>query len=354
MNDDYLWDRSGDPDPEVHRLEKLLREFRHDRPLRELPERVSVFGRLWLWFPMARLAVAASVLATVAGAWLALHLRNPVRPSAGGSTVHTEPSWNVASLEGAPKVGSSAVAKTARLAVGEWLETNGESRARISVNAVGQVEVDPNTRLRLIETRATEHRLALARGTIHAMIWAPPGEFLVDTPSAVAIDLGCAYTLSVDDQGAGLVRVTFGWVGFRNAGRESFVPESALCATRPGVGPGTPYFADAPLELRAALAKLDFEKLTPESRESDLEVVLSRARKRDALTLWHLLSRVDGTDRERVYRRLAKLVPPPEGVTRQGVLAGDRKMLDLWWDQLGLGDTSLWRRWEHDWAGQSR
>ena len=65
------------------------------------------------------------------------------------------------------------------------------------------------------------------RGTIHARIWAPPRFFFVNTPSAVAIDLGCEYTLQVDDAGAGLMRVTPGWVGFESDGRESFVPEGA-------------------------------------------------------------------------------------------------------------------------------
>ena len=34
-----------------------------------------------------------------------------------------------------------------------------------------------------------------------ARIWAPPRLFYVNTPSAVAEDLGCAYTLEVDDLG---------------------------------------------------------------------------------------------------------------------------------------------------------
>jgi hypothetical protein len=25
-------------------------------------------------------------------------------------------------------------------------------------------------------------------------------------------------------------------------------------------------------------------------------------------------------------------------------------MLDLWWNQLGLGDASLWRTWERSWS----
>ena len=67
-------------------------------------------------------------------------------------------------------------------------------------------------------------RVALDHGTIHAFIWAPPGQFVVDTPSARAVDLGCSYTLQVDASGAGLVRTALGWVGFQLNGRESFIP----------------------------------------------------------------------------------------------------------------------------------
>ena len=43
---------------------------------------------------------------------------------------------------------------------------------------------------------------------------------------------------------------------------------------------------------------------------------------------------------------MAELVPPPAGVTREGVLAGDRSMLDRWWEALGLGSVDWWRRWK--------
>ena len=63
----------------------------------------------------------------------------------------------------------------------------------------------------------------------------------------------------------------------------------------------------------------------------------------DALTLWHLLTRLTGAEREAVYDRMAALAPPPYGVTREGVLAGDHAMLERWWDALGFGQ-SPWRR----------
>ena len=44
-NDDYLWDRSGEADPEIQHLEKLLGKFRHDSPAPVFPEIVVRRGR---------------------------------------------------------------------------------------------------------------------------------------------------------------------------------------------------------------------------------------------------------------------------------------------------------------------
>jgi hypothetical protein len=356
MKDDYLWDGSGEPDPEIQRLESVLGRFRHRRPAPEFQEPLGFWERLRIGFRLPRLAVVAAVLLLVVGTWLAWRRVKPwggAGPNAGtnraSETAQPRPAWQVARVEGTVKVGSANLREIGRFPLGEWLETEAASRARISVATIGEVEVEPNTRLQLVEARSGQHRLALAHGTIHASIWAPPRQFFVETPSAVAVDLGCAYTLQVDDRGAGLLRVTFGWVGFELGGRESFIPAGALCKTRVGIGPGTPYYEDASGPFRTALEKLDFEAGPPEARAGVLSIVLAQARKRDALTLWHLLSRLSGPERGRVYARLAALVPPPAGVTREGIRRGDKHMLDTWWDQLGLGDTAWWRLWKRGW-----
>jgi hypothetical protein len=238
-------------------------------------------------------------------------------------------SWQVQSLNGAPLIDKKRMGDQGELVVGEWLETDGSSRAQIAVSSIGRVNVDENTRVRLVETEPTEHRLELARGKLSAMIWAPPRLFFVDTPSAVAADLGCAYTLEVDDRGAGILRVTAGWVALELKDRESMVPTGAACETRVDVGPGTPYFEDASKSFREALEQLDFG-YDAAARAAALNSLLSEARRRDTLTLWHLLARVEGDDRVRVYDKIAAFVPPPEGVTRDGILQLDETMLDRW------------------------
>src|SRR6185369_1994785 len=103
----------------------------------------------------------------------------------------------------------------------------------------------------------------------------------------------------------------------------------AACETRPGIGPGTPYFEDAAAAFREALKKVDFDQ-DAAARSAALTALLDQARVRDTLTLWHLLARVEGEDRVHVYEKMAALVPPPPGVTREGVLRLDQQMLDTW------------------------
>ena len=347
MSDKYLWDRTGPPDPEIVRLEHLLGTLRSTGPVRPpvIARSQPSPRRVTRWF-MAPLAAAATItIAALGFTWRASVQHQHHESSA--------PAWSVARVSGAPRVASRAIGDASRLAVGQWLETDAQARAQIDVADVGRVHVDPQTRVRLISTRNGEYRMQLARGTLHALIWAPPGQFFVDTPSSTAVDLGCAYTLQVDDTGAGLVRVESGWVGFEWRGREAFIPAGAVCATRPGIGPGTPHYDDVFTSVKQALETLDFARTTPDLREAALTQVLDNARAQDAVTLWHLLSRVEpGAARDRVFDRLAALVPPPDGVTRDGIRAGQRDMLDRWWERLGLGAADWWRIWKQPWRDQ--
>jgi hypothetical protein len=328
----YLWDGSGPPDPHVARLEALLAQLRQPAVLPSLPRQERPARRLSRRVRVA-MATAAAALMVATLAWLTSD-----RPRA---------QWSVQTIAGNPIVDASEAnqARTAadRLAVGEWLVTDAVSRARISVAQIGRVDVEPNTRLQLTDVRGREHHLALARGGIHARIWAPPRLFLVNTPSATAIDLGCEYTLQVDDNGVGVIRVSSGWVAFESGARQAYIPAGARGTTRPGIGPGTPYYEDAPSGFGEALDVLDVEQKDSSRRAAALERILQSARSRDTLTLWHLLQRGTSSERARVYDRLASLVPPPQTVTRSAVLSGDRRALEQWWDLLGVDNTTWWK-----------
>lgn len=322
MNDRYLWDGSGEADPEIRELEKSLSGFRYrPRTLQdrssEVSERVRKGNRFWI----AIAAAAALVIAGITG----------LRRWEGFG--FTDSGWKI-SWDGSP---------ARSLRAGQIIET-GHSTAELNADFVGEVRLEAGSRMKVFRATGETQRLALKQGTIHAFIWAPPGQFVVDTPSARTIDLGCRYTLHVAPDGNGMLQVETGWVAFQWEKLESFIPEGAQCRTRAASGPGTPYYDDAPAALTRALSQFD-----QANSPAALRTVLTSARPRDALTVWHLLERTQGTERGEVFTRLGELVRLPETVTRQSVLRGDRSAIDASWDALGLGNTDWWREWKRRW-----
>jgi FecR protein len=331
MNEEYLWRGEGEPDPEVERLERRLAVFRyHPTAFTKWPATTQLHPAArplrhtlrWRYTMVA--ACAAMVLAmAIPLAWYSGHRRQ----------TH-ESGWIVSWNDSIPHA----------LSRGQIIETDKHSAAHLSAAAVGKVEVDPSSRLRLLESSQGEHRLELERGGIHAFIWAPPRQFLVNTPSATTVDLGCQYSLKIAPDGTGRLRVETGWVAFEWQHRESFIPAGATCLTRPRRGPGTPFFDDAPAELRQALSGFD-----KRGDNMDLQRALRAARPRDALSIWHLLTRTQGAQRSQVFARLSELVRVPPEVTPERILRGDPGAIDETWNALNLGDTAWWRSWKQAW-----
>ena len=340
MSDKYLWNRTGEPDPAVERLEHLLGGLRHRAgPLdyTRLPAAIPASGATWRWRRVVLAVAACSAVAMVAaGLWW----RSPqtVAPAAPPLSP-----WLAQSLTGTPTVAGAPLRGELRVGGEHVIETDRASTVRLTAAGVGMIDLGPGTRLRTLASGEGEYRLALDRGTLHAHIWAAPGSFAVETPSATALDLGCSYRLEAAPDGSGRLHVTLGWVGLGQHAVESLVPQGAVCALRPGAGPGTPYFDDAPGALVEALAAID--ATTGRMPGAALETALAAARPRDAFTLWHLLRRAAGADASRLYDRLAALAPPPAGVTRDLALAKDRAALEAWWNTFGLGNAELFGRW---------
>ena len=247
--------------------------------------------------------------------------------------------WRVRPVSGAPLVDAAILDDVAPIAREQWLTTDARSSAKLDVGAIGELHIEPNSRLHILETKTTEHRVELTEGTLHALIWAPPRLFFVETPSATAIDLGCAYTLSVDEEGASILEVTAGYVEMNLGNRIAVIPAGYRNKSLPGVGPGTPYSTDASAAFQKALDIIDFQQPT----HAEITTLLKESQAHDALTLWLLLFKFRDFDKEEVCDRLAELVPFPEHVTRDGVLKGDRDMMRRWGERFG-GEVMQFQR----------
>jgi len=323
MKDDYLWDRSGPPDPEIARLEEALAQWRY-QPAAGF--RGAAPRRPWS-APGARWMALAAALLVAISTWLM-----KVAPS-------VPTAWQVARVEGAAQVGRQAATVSMALGAGQVLRTGSGAALTLQADAMGTLDIGPDSEL----SAASNRRVELRHGALHAFIWARPRQFVVNTPSASAVDLGCEYTVTVNSSGDGLLRVAMGWVAFQTGDQEAFIPAGAECVTRRRSGPGIPYYQDAGQAFRQSLAAYEG------GRESALGDLLELSRPRDGLTLWHLLTRVRASDRGRVFGRFAQLVAVPAEVTRDAALAKDPRAIDRLWDALNLENADWWRGWERRW-----
>jgi hypothetical protein len=285
------------------------------------------------------LVAAAAVLAVVTGTLGGLLLSYRA-PSA----------WVVVPVTGTPTIAGAALTRRDRLGAGDWLVTDAFSRAELSVGRIGTAEVGPNSRVYLDRGGWTQHRLTLERGRLQVVISAPPRLFLVRTPSVLATDLGCAYTLEVDSAGASRLHVTAGWVELKQGDAVSLVPAGLVAEVAAGGRPGTPYPPELPADARAALLRLD----AGAGDAADLELIAAALpgpsdfitlRRQSGITLWHLLQRVGPELRQPVYQRLVALSAPPAGVTREGILALQRPMLERWRREL----SPMWSEEAQSW-----
>jgi hypothetical protein len=340
-SDAYLWDRSGTADEDIERLERVLHAVRF-RPDSRRGNHAESFARraaaesrppfaptdsrgYWSMF-----ALAAAVLLTLGVSLLALRSGRSQPENFTIAAEATDP-WSVVALQGEPRIDSMPFSDDATLPAGSWLETDAQSSASVRVADIGTVKLSPQTRLGLVQTSPREHRMDLKFGRIEAFILAPQRAFIVDTPLATAVDLGCQYVLEVDRaDGSATLRVTMGWVAFEQEGRAVQIPRDGMCRTYPRIGAGTPHYTDAPARLITALEAFDHH---PNDADA-LAIILDAARERDSLTLWHLLDRAGPAMNEQIARRLAHLAPPPDGVTIDGIVDRNPAMRSAWLESM--------------------
>lgn len=316
--DDALWTARGPLAEDLAKLEARLSHL----PLPAEPDWRQVprapVRPAFRPMPLVWAAAAALVVVALAGEWL-------VRDA-----------WRMEAIEG--RLTQRGPSLAGRLPVGGTCETDPSSRVRVQVPGLGDVELGPGTVLRRRAAGRGHARLALEHGTMHARIVAPPRVFVVETQVGVATDLGCEYTLSLDRERSGSLRVTHGRVAFHDHDREAFVPAGVWCPLSPeGVGvPRRDYASERFLELLSAYDQ-------PDCAASTLDSVLAAAEPSDALTLWHLLPRVARAEREQVARRMAELIELPADVPLARVLELDPTALDAWWAAIGMGAAHEWR-----------
>jgi len=238
--------------------------------------------------------------------------------------------WKVTSLSGTPYISNEAMAKLDSIRDGEYIITNDTSRAELLIADIGKVIVEPNTKLMIVKGEDGKNRLSVIYGTIDADMKKVENPVPVDLPSAVAMDDGGSYKLTVDGSGDGLFYVRSGQVEVVSGSKQSVVPAGNLVMTRKDKGVGTPFSENSSSVFKKALFNFDFGNCDV----SCVNTILNYADKNDAVSLVNLIQDVDNEYKNQVYAKVASFVAPPRPIPKDSIPFFDENEIEDWVEKI--------------------
>jgi len=303
----YAWDKTGSVDKELEHWENELARFRFQ------PARSGDKKRRWM-------VVAAVMLLAVGIAWNVYRARISALSEIAGDV----------SLNGAPAQAGQ------KLRPGDRLVTQAKAGATIRLGVQGSILVSERSALTLVKDSGRRRTIRIDYGAIQVSVSAPPYAFTVETAASVAHDMGCGYEITTNAEGVGSLRVTEGWVRLLSQGVESLVIEGSEAELRTPSGPGVPITRNAPRSIRVLA-----DRMTSGIAVTDflLDSALAEAQTSDAITLLNLLWRAPEHERSLIYRRLAELKAPPQGVSWDRFRKKDWTAVADWWPHLGFRES---------------
>jgi len=236
-------------------------------------------------------------------------------------------------------------ARTSTLAVGQALDLSGQQRALLQVAGIGRVQLEPGSRLRLLETSSGQHRVELQQGRMKARIWAPPGHFGVVGGGALLLDLGCEFELDIDPDRNGRLAVLSGWVQLERGGHEILVPQGYRLDFD-AQHLQTPVRVSANPDLRRALLRLDQALRIGTQVDASADTAAALAEHADVYSLLSLLTRHPELARTQLYPRLSEALDRPlDARERAAWAAGDSETINRAWQRLPQPPKAWWRHW---------
>ncbi len=210
-----------------------------------------------------------------------------------------------------------------KLSENDFLETDQISRFQIQIPQIGNVIIDPGTKVQ----RLAGNNIRLAKGSLLASKDGAKEFLTVEVPGAAIKDyyLGSNYRISTSGENKSVLEVFDGWVSVKTENNEMLVLSDHFCTISADSGIGLPYLKGSSKQFIDALN--NYWSVTPHSEEA-LVVILTAADLNNCVTLWNLLRIVERKQRGMIINTLFGLLGEfPLGVNEEGLKILDPVML---------------------------
>jgi hypothetical protein len=195
---------------------------------------------------------------------------------------------------------------------------------------VGNVFVDENTVLFLEKAKDGDNRLNFKSGKIKITNTIELPDFIVVFKNYEIKDKSGEFTVSTDDSKNFTINVNNGFVEIIHNEQSTFLNKGYVCNIIDGFDPGTPYNISASDSLKNEIQNFDYNN----GGDNSVDKIISISEQKDMLTLLAMIPHASQLKRQVLYQVITNNFPPPEEVTRMGIIKGDSRMLFLWWQEI--------------------
>ncbi|KAF0149935.1 MAG: hypothetical protein FD143_2659 [Ignavibacteria bacterium] len=213
---------------------------------------------------------------------------------------------------------------------GEILSTDDESMAVVHIPLVGTMEVGNNSVLLLDRAKDGANKVTLKQGIINLINNRDMPDFSILVNGFEVISRGGKFEIENLSLLGAKLKVGYAFVEIEHNGTTYMVDENHTCILKKGFRPGTPVNSNSSDSMRAAVAAFDFE----DGGEEAVAKIISFANEQDMLTLLALIPFVSQLQRQIIFQEISNRFPPPESVTRAGIIRLDKEMLYRWWQEI--------------------
>lgn len=231
--------------------------------------------------------------------------------------------WKLQTVKGTVRIGKSNVSVGNVLSDSEKLVTGPGGSAQIEVPNFGLISLTQNS----VVNKVNKNEIQFLQGKIYVNKNIGTSSlfsivcFGTKTKSLTSYD---SYNITNNLQTASL-SVYSGLVEVSGNKFSAYVPAGFTCEINKRNGLGIPYSENASPYMIEALRNYTFR-----GQQYAITQILSAAQKSDAVSLWHLLARVNAMYKTTIFNQLASYVTPPEGLTQNSSFSLASKQMLNW------------------------
>lgn len=237
--------------------------------------------------------------------------------------------WTIFSKYGLVTINDGPAHNNQKLSKGDLITTGEGSSATIEIQNIGKIKLSPESSIERLEA---DNTAKLIKGNLQISTESENDYLYLQVPraSVESYYLSNDYSISMDEIGNVITKVTSGWLQVVSENSISILPEGYSIRILEGKGISIPAFHISSSIVPAWLDQYLFEG----GKTETLNLILDASKEVDAITLWNLLKRVILGHRGLVYQKLNEYVPHPEGVTKEGALTLNEEMMHIWLEEI--------------------